>query len=161
MFRAAIAAGTPLGKRVEPILASGELVPDELTVAVLRERLGEDDAADGFVLDGFPRNPAQAEALDAMLSEIGRTLDIVLELQVPEDVVRERMVRRAAEENRPDDTPDVIDRRLEIYRRDTAPLVERYRSTGRLVGIHGDRPVPEVFGEIQEALEHVRARAEA
>jgi adenylate kinase len=161
MFRAAIAAGTELGRRVEPILASGELVPDELTVAVLRERLGQDDAADGFVLDGFPRNMAQAEALDAMLSEIGRTLDVVLELQVPEPVVRERMLKRAREEGRPDDTPEAIERRLEIYRSETEPLVERYRATGNLVGIHGDRSIAQVFAEIQEALEHVRARAQA
>ena len=85
MFRAAIAAGTPLGRRVEPILASGELVPDELTVALIRERLSEPDAARGFVLDGFPRNLAQAEALDAMLSEIGRELDLVLFFDLDHD----------------------------------------------------------------------------
>jgi adenylate kinase len=159
MFRSAIAAGSELGRQVEPLLAAGQLVPDELTVSLIRERLGEDDAAGGFVLDGFPRNPAQAEALDSMLADLGRDLDVILELQVPEEVLRERMAKRSREEGRVDDTPEVIDRRLAIYRADTAPLLERYRTTGKLVGIHGDRPVDEVFGEIQKALEHVEARA--
>jgi adenylate kinase len=159
MFRRAIASGSELGRRVEPILASGQLVPDELTVSLIRERLGQEDAAGGFVLDGFPRTPAQAEALDAMLRELGRELDLILELQVPEEVLRERMTKRAAEEGRVDDTPEVIDRRLAIYRAETEPLLERYRATGNLVGVHGDRPVGEVFAEIQNALGHVEARA--
>ena len=161
MFRSAISNGSELGKEVAPILAAGRLVPDELTIALIRERLGQDDAAGGFVLDGFPRNPAQAEALDAMLHELGRDLDVILELQVPEDVLRERMAKRAHREGRVDDTPEVIDRRLAIYRAETEPLLESYRATGNLVGIHGDRPVDEVFAEIQKTLDEAEGRSAA
>jgi adenylate kinase len=161
MFRKAIAHGSELGRQVEPILAAGQLVPDDLTVSLIRDRLREDDAAGGFVLDGFPRNPAQAEALDALLAELGRSLDVILELQVPEDVLRERMAKRAGEEGRPDDTPETIDRRLAIYRAETEPLLERYRATGNLVGIHGDRPAGEVFAEIQKTLDEADDRSAA
>ena len=108
MFREAIAVQTDLGRRVEPILASGRLVPDELTIALIRDRLGRGDALRGFVLDGFPRNLAQAEALDRMLEEEGRGLDVVFELQVSDGVARERLLNRAVLENRPDDTPEAI-----------------------------------------------------
>lgn len=155
MFRAAIAEGTELGRRVEPILASGELVPDELTVALIRERLSAPDAASGFVLDGFPRNLAQAEALDAMLGEIGRTLDAVLFFDLSDEVATERMRGRALEEGREDDAPEVIARRLAIYHEQTEPVVERYRATGKLVPIHAERTIGEVAAEIGEALELV------
>jgi adenylate kinase len=158
MFRMAIAADTDLGREVEPILASGSLVPDELTVAIIEARLAEDDAQDGFVLDGFPRTLVQAEALDALLSAIGRDLDAVLFFDVPDDVARERALGRSHEEGRPDDTPDVIDRRLAIYHADTEPVVERYRTTGKLVPLHAGRSVNEVFTEIQAALDQVGAR---
>jgi adenylate kinase len=152
MFREAIAAGTPLGQRVEPILARGDLVPDDLTVAMIRDRLGEDDARDGFVLDGFPRNLAQAEALDAMLAEIDRGLDAILFFDLPDDVGVERMLKRARDENRPDDTPEVIRRRLQIYHDETEPVVEHYRATGKLVPLHAGRSIEEVYREIQQAL---------
>jgi adenylate kinase len=159
MFREAIAAGSELGWRVQPILESGALVPDELTIALIRDRLGQDDAAKGFVLDGFPRNMAQAEALDAMLGEIGRSLDVVLELQLDDDTCFQRLLRRAKEEGRTDDTPEVIRRRLDVYHRETEPLVEYYRAQGNLVPIHAERSVDEVFAEIVEALEQIGARA--
>ena len=159
MFRSAIAAGTPLGKEVEPILASGALVPDELTIRLIRERLSEDDARDGFVLDGFPRNAAQAEALDEVLDELGRPLDLVLELQVPDDMCMERLVGRAQEEGRTDDSPEVIAKRLQIFHRETAPLISYYLPRGIVVGIHGDRSRDEVWSEIVEALERVASRA--
>jgi adenylate kinase len=152
MFRAAIAARTPLGVKVEPILASGELVPDELTVELIRERLSEPDAADGFVLDGFPRNLVQAEALDAMLDDIARGLDAILFFDLPDEVGFERMLKRAQDENRPDDTPEVIRRRLEIYHQETEPVVEHYRATGNLVPLHADRSIEEVYREIVDAL---------
>ena len=155
MFRAAIADGTELGRRVEPILAAGELVPDELTVALIRERLSKTDTAAGFVLDGFPRNLAQAEELDAMLAEIGRTLDAVLFFDVPDEVALERLLGRADEEARHDDRPDAIERRLEIYHEHTEPVVERYRTTGKLVPLHAARSVDEVTAEIADALELV------
>jgi adenylate kinase len=157
MFRAAIAARTPLGVEVEPILATGELVPDELTVALIRERLGEPDAVAGFVLDGFPRNLAQAEALDAMLAGIGRELDAILFFDLPDDVATERLLKRATQESRPDDTPEVIAERLRTYHQQTEPIVEHYRVTGRLVPLHADRPIEKVWAEIQDALEQVAA----
>jgi adenylate kinase len=153
MFRASIAARTPLGGRVEPILASGELVPDELTVALIRERLSEPDAARGFVLDGFPRNLAQAEALDAMLTEIDRELDLVLFFDLDQVTSTERLRKRAVIEGRDDDTPDAIARRLELYHEQTAPLVELYRASGRLVPIRAERTIDEVANEIAEALD--------
>ena len=158
ILRTAIAEGTELGRKVKPIYDAGQLVPDELVIDLIRERLGEDDAREGFVLDGFPRTMRQAEALDEMLRETGHELDVVFELQLPDEVGRARMLRRAAEEGRADDTPEAIDKRLRIYHDQTAPLVEYYRSRGHLVGIHADRPIPEVFAEIQRALEQVAVR---
>jgi adenylate kinase len=157
MFRAAIAASTELGLKVEPILSSGQLVPDEITVALIEERLGQVDAADGFVLDGFPRNLAQAEALDNMLTSIGRELDAILFLDLPDDVATERLLRRAELEGRPDDTPEVIARRLAVYHSETEPIVEHYRATGKLVPLHADRTIDEVWSEIDAALEVVAA----
>ena len=153
MFRAAIAADTELGRLVEPLLTSGELVPDALTVALIRERLAEPDAASGFVLDGFPRNLTQAEALDSMLAEIGRDLDLVLFFDLDYGISIERLHHRAVEEGREDDTPDAIARRLELYNEQTLPLVELYRATGRLVPIHAERTIDEVATEIAEALD--------
>ena len=158
MLRAAIAAGTPLGLRVKPIYDRGELVPDELAIELIRDRLGEEDAESGFVLDGFPRTMAQAEALDAMLAEIGRELDLVLALQIDDESVKDRLLKRAGEEGRMDDTPEVIARRLETYHRETSPLVEHYRTRGLAVGIHADRTVSEVFAEIQRAIEQLASR---
>src|SRR3954451_10571747 len=161
MLRAAMAAGTELGLRVKPIYDAGELVPDDLMIALIRERLSQDDAQDGFILDGFPRTMAQAEALDTMLSEIGKDLDVVLELQVADEATLiDRMLKRAVEENRSDDTPESMRRRLDLYYRETQPLVEYYRSTrNNVVGIHASGTVDEVFAEIQQALEQVEARA--
>jgi adenylate kinase len=152
MFRAAIAAGTELGRRVEPILAAGELVPDELTVSLIRDRLSQPDAARGFVLDGFPRNLDQAEALDAMLADIGRSLDAVLFFDLSDGVALERLLGRAGDEGRGDDTPEVIERRLAIYHEQTEPVVERYRATGKLVPLHAERSIAEVAAEIADAL---------
>jgi adenylate kinase len=158
MLRAAMADGNELGRRVKPIYDSGGLVPDDLMIELIRERLGQEDAAEGFVLDGFPRTMAQAEALDAMLADLGRELSIVFELQVSDDVCVERLLRRAELEGRPDDTEEAILRRLRLYHEETEPLVEYYRAQGHLVGIHADRTVEEVFEEIQEALDEVLVR---
>jgi adenylate kinase len=155
MFRAAIAVQSELGKRVEPLLATGTLVPDEITIALIRERLADADATGGFVLDGFPRNLAQAEALDEMLAEIGRGLDAILFFDLPDDAARGRLLGRALEENRPDDTPEVIEARLRTYHEQTEPVVEHYRVTGRLVPLHAERSIDEVWAEIQEALDRV------
>ena len=153
MFRAAVVAGTELGRRVEPILASGDLVPDDLTVALIRERLSQHDARDGFVLDGFPRNLAQAEALDGMLAEIGRGLDAVLFFDLSDGLAVERIRGRALDEGREDDSPDAIARRLAIYHEQTEAVVERYRATGKLVPLHAARSIEEVSMEIEAALD--------
>jgi adenylate kinase len=152
MFRAAIAGRTRLGLQVEPLLAEGILVPDEVTVALIEERLGQPDAADGFVLDGFPRNLAQAEALDAMLGGIGRALDAILFFDVPDEVGMERALGRAQIEGRADDTPEVIAKRLATYHSETEPIVEHYRVTGKLVPLHAARSIEEVAKEIDDAL---------
>ncbi len=158
MLRSAIAAGTELGRRAEPLLNSGKLVPDEIMIGLIRERLDADDTLVGFVLDGFPRTTVQAEALDAMLDEIDRPLSVVFEFQLPEEVCIERLQRRAEEEGRADDTPEAIRTRLALYREQTEPLVEYYRVRGNLVGVRADRQVQEVFAEIQRALEQVAVR---
>ena len=157
-FRAEIAAGTEFGKRVQSILSSGELVPDELTIAKLREWLLA-EGADGFVLDGFPRTLTQAGALDDLLKALGKQLDAVLFFDLPDQVAVDRLLKRAADENRPDDTPDVIARRLAIYHSDTEPIVEHYRATGKLVPLHAERTINEVYDEIQQALEKVEVAA--
>jgi adenylate kinase len=161
LYRAAIAAGTELGQRVEPILAAGTLVPDEITIPLIRDRLSRGDTVPGFVLDGYPRNLAQAEALDEMLEDVGRTIEIVFVFYVPDrGQLIERLTKRAAEENRADDTPDAIQTRLAEYDEKTAPLGEYYRTRlGNVVGIHADRSVQNVFQEISEALSAVEARA--
>ncbi|HZO33946.1 MAG TPA: adenylate kinase [Gaiellaceae bacterium] len=155
MFRAAIAEQTPLGRKVQPILDRGDLVPDELTVELIGERLSAADAADGFVLDGFPRNLDQAGALDDLLERLGKRLDAVLFFDLPDEVAVDRLLRRASLENRSDDTPEVIARRLDIYHSETEPVVEHYRATGRLVPLHADREIGEVWAETQSALEQL------
>jgi adenylate kinase len=159
MLRHAIAAGTPFGREVQPIVERGDLVPDGLMIDLIRERLDEEDTREGFILDGFPRTMAQARALDAMLAEIGRDLDIVFELQLDDDVAVERLLKRAVDEGRRDDTPEAIARRLGDYHEKTKPLVGYYRNRGNLVGIHADRPIDAVFAEIQSALATVAARS--
>jgi adenylate kinase len=151
---------TPVGREVKAVYDAGELVDDDLIIRMIRDRLDRGDTLPGFILDGFPRNLAQAEALDELLRELGRDLDIVFDFQVADrNTLLERMLKRAAEEDRSDDTPEAIQRRLEIYDEQTAPLGEYYRSTrGNVVGIHADRPVEQVFAEIREALEQVATR---
>jgi adenylate kinase len=159
MLRAAMADGTELGRRVRPIVDSGQLVPDDLMIELIRERLGEPDAEPGFVLDGFPRTSAQADALDAMLDEIDRGLSVVFEFQLPDDTATERLLRRSELEGRADDEPEAIAKRLALYHDQTEPLVGHYRLRGNLVGIHADRSIDEVFAEVQDALEQVTARS--
>jgi adenylate kinase len=152
---------TPVARELRAVLDRGDLVDDELMIDLIRERLSRGDTVAGFVLDGFPRTLAQAEALDELLRELGRELDIVFDLQVPKrEMLLERLLRRAAEEGRADDTPEVIERRLELYESETAPLVDYYRThQANVVGIHADRSVDEVFHEVEQSLDSVEARA--
>jgi adenylate kinase len=149
---------TDLGRELKEVYDRGDLVSDELMIRLIRDRLSRGDTLAGFVLDGFPRTMPQAEALDALLRELGRNLDVVFDLQAPDrEVLLQRMIGRAQDEGRSDDTPEAMQRRLELYERETAPLIEYYRSTrGNVVGIHADRTVDEVFHEIEQALEQVQ-----
>jgi len=153
ILRKAVADGTELGLRVQPILEAGHLVDDALMIELIRDRLDEPDAVEGFVLDGFPRTLVQAEALDAMLAEIGRPLVVVFEFQISDEDCIQRLLSRARIEGRTDDTPEAIAKRLGLYHELTEPVVEHYRATGNLVGIHADRSEDEVFLELQAALE--------
>ena len=157
ILRSEMGAGTELGRRVKEVYDRGDLVSDDLMIELIRTRLGQPDTEGGFVLDGFPRTTVQAEALDAMFSEIGRSFKVVFALQIPDEIALERLRRRAEIEGRLDDTAEAIRRRLDNYHRETAPLIEYYRTRGNLVPIHAGRSENEVFAEIQAALEQVPA----
>ena len=155
IFRANIKNETPLGLQVKEVLASGGYVTDEITNAIVRDRLFEDDAEQGFLLDGFPRTAAQVETLDEILGEHGHQLEAVLELTVDEDAVVQRLLKRAETEGREDDTEEVIRERQAIYRRETAPLTEVYSTRGLLVQVDGMGSVDDVFARVRAALEGV------
>jgi adenylate kinase len=157
ILRAEMTAGTELGNRVRDVIDRGELVSDDLMIELIRNRLEQPDTESGFVLDGLPRTLVQAEALDSILSDIGRSFSVVFALQIPDALAFERLRRRARLEGRADDTDEAIQRRLDLYHQETEPLIEYYRTRGRLVPIHGDRSENEVFAEIQQALEQVPA----
>jgi adenylate kinase len=152
---------TELGRELKVVYDRGDLVSDELMIRLIRDRLSRGDTVAGFVLDGYPRTMAQAEALDELLRELGRNLDVVFDLHVPDrEVLLQRLLRRATEEGRSDDTPDAIRRRLELYERETAPLIDYYRTRqANVVGVHADGTVEEVFYEIQQALDSLEGRA--
>ncbi|HKC77663.1 MAG TPA: adenylate kinase [Gaiellaceae bacterium] len=161
MIRDQMERGTALGREVKDVYDRGDLVSDELMIRLIRDRLDRGDTLPGFVLDGFPRTMAQAEALDDLVGDLDRSIDIVFDLQVPNrQQLLERLLKRADEQHRSDDTPEAIQRRWELYERETAPLVEYYRSTrGNVVGIHADRSIDEVFHEVREALDQLQTRA--
>jgi adenylate kinase len=153
IFRAECAAGTELGNRVKSIIDAGDLVPDELTSEIVRARLEQEDTAQGFVLDGFPRTLAQAEALDRALADSDRgDLSVVLDFEVPDETAVERLLGRASVEGRSDDAPDKIQHRLDVYHQQTEPLVEYYRARDLLVPIHAEASVEDVFSEVQQVL---------
>lgn len=152
LLRGHVARGTELGKVARPIMESGALVPDELVTRMLRGRLAEPDAACGVLFDGYPRTVAQAEALDALLAESGRRIVSVVFLDVADDVIVDRLVKRAALEGRADDTPETIRERLRVYREKTEPLAARFREKGLLARIDGDRPVEVVAADISRAV---------
>jgi adenylate kinase len=157
IFRANIQQETPLGLQVKEILASGAYVPDEVTNAIVRDRLSQPDTEAGFLLDGYPRTPGQVEALDEMLAEHGRRLDLVLELVADTDEVVQRLLKRAEEQGRADDTEEVIRRRLQVYAEETAPLTAIYRERGLLRQVDGMGPVQEVTARINAVLDEATA----
>ena len=150
---------TELGREVKAVYDRGDLVSDDLMIRLIRDRLSRGDTLGGFVLDGFPRTMPQAEALDELLRDVSRELDVVFDFQVPDrEVLLQRLMRRAQDEGRSDDTPEGIERRLQLYDTETAPLIEYYRTRqANVVGIHADRTVDEVFHEIEQSLELVSA----
>lgn len=152
IFRAHVAGSTELGRRARAYMDKGEYVPDSVTNAMVADRLAEDDAASGFLLDGYPRTAAQVDALDDTLSERGEALDVVVEITADADVVVERLLGRAAEQGRADDTEPVIRRRLEVYAEATAPLAAIYEGRGLLLRVDGMGGVDEVTDRIMTAL---------
>jgi adenylate kinase len=158
ILRAEVAAGSPLGLQVKSVMDAGQLVSDDLILAIIRDRLAHEDAQEGFVLDGFPRNLAQADALDDMLREIGRPLDVAFELHLSDEECSARMLKRAELEGRADDTPEAIKQRLELYHSETEPLIEHYRTRAALVVIHAERTIEAVFAEVQTTLDTLRRR---
>src|SRR4029453_2279119 len=158
MLRAAVEAGNPIGLRAKEMMARGELVPDDMVVAIVSDRIEEPDARKGFILDGFPRTVPQAHALDRMLREKGLKLDAVIELRVDEGILLKRIEKRIAETKargetlRPDDNPDVLRRRLLAYRDQTAPLAAYYALQSMLRSVDGMAPIAEVSTAIEQAL---------
>ena len=151
MLREAVRLGTPLGRRAESIMEAGELVPDDLVIGLIRERISLPDARGGFLLDGFPRTIEQAVALDRLLEGNGEALDAVINLLVPEGTLVERMVGRAAREGRSDDRPETVRERLRVYREKTAPLVDHYGDRGVRIDVDGSGTIEEVSGRIDKA----------
>lgn len=152
IFRANIAQETPLGLQVKEITASGGYVPDEVTNAIVRDRLSQEDAAAGFLLDGYPRTTGQVAALDEMLAEAGQAVDAVVELTVDTDEVVARLLARAVEQGRADDTEEVIRERMRLYAEETAPLAAVYRERGLLRQVDGMGTVAEVSARIEAVL---------
>jgi adenylate kinase len=159
MLRAAIEAGTPLGLAVKALMARGELVPDETVISIIAERYDEPDCKNGAVFDGFPRTIAQAEALDKMLGERGKKIDLVLELKVDDAVLLSRVEARikAGGVLRSDDTPETLAHRLKVYYKNTAPLIDYYRGQGKLQTVDGMAPVDVVTAQIAQILDGVPA----
>ncbi|MBO9582476.1 MAG: adenylate kinase, partial [Sphingobium sp.] len=152
MLRAAIASGSELGQKVKGVLDRGELVTDEIVIALIEERLPEAEAAGGAIFDGFPRTVAQAQALDKMLAARGQKIDSVLRLKVDEPALIERITKRFAEQGRPDDNPEVFVTRLARYNADTAPLLPYYNEQGKLAEVDGMGTVDAVAAAIDAAL---------
>lgn len=153
ILRAAVKAKTELGQKAEGYMSAGELVPDDLILGLIRERLGEADATNGWLLDGFPRNVEQAKFLNALLDEIGQTCEVVINLEVPDDELVTRLLARG----RSDDKEDVIRNRLEVYHEQTAPLIELYSGRKQLVSLNGNQEMDQVSAELQKIVKDAKA----
>lgn len=149
LLRSAVAAGTELGRKAKSYMEAGELVPDELILGMVREAL-EGPAQKGCILDGYPRNPAQAEALAGMLGELGRSITGVIRLDVSDDVLVERIAGRAEQEGRADDSEETVRNRLRVYEEQTAPLVGYYRDAGQLHDVAGEGEISEIQGRLRD-----------
>ena len=157
LLRAEVAAGSTLGREAREVMARGDLVSDAILLGMLEDRLSRPDTARGFILDGYPRNLAQADALDILLARIGQPMDVAVQLEVPTELLVERIAGRAAAEGRADDSPESVRTRLEIYNCQTAPVVEFYRQRGKLGVVDGVGTTTEVFARIIEVLQPVPA----
>ena len=152
LLRAEVAAGTPLGKEAKDIMARGELVSDAILLGMLEDRFSRPDTRNGFILDGYPRNLVQADALDKLLQRIGQPMDYALQLDVDNELLIERIAGRAKAEGRDDDNPESVRKRLSVYDQQTAPVIEFYRQHGQLTAVDGVGSMDEVFNRIVEAI---------
>ena len=159
MLRAAVAAGTPMGVQAKAVMAAGQLVSDDILLGMLEDRLAQADAQTGFILDGYPRNLAQAGALDELLARIGQPLDAVVKLDVPNATILARCEIRYKAEGRADDNPDTVRKRLAIYAEQTAPVADFYASRGKLQVVDGVGELSEVTARVERALHNEPAAA--
>jgi adenylate kinase len=153
MLRQAVKEGTELGKQAEVLMKEGKLLEDNLAIAMVKESLLKDDCKNGFLLDGFPRTLSQAEGLTTMLEEIGKPLDVVVFVNCSDDVVVQRLLKRAEIEGRDDDNKEVIKSRLQIYKNETYPLIDYYKEQNLVKEVNGEGPVEEVFDLVMGVLE--------
>jgi adenylate kinase len=153
LLRAAVTAGTLLGQKAKAVMDKGELVSDEIMLGLIEERLSEPDAKNGFILDGYPRNLAQAEALDELLERTGQPLDEALQIDADVEMAIERIAKRAAQEGRSDDTEEVVRKRMKVYAEQTAPIYEYYAHKGLLSRVLGEGSIEEVFQRIRGVLQ--------
>jgi len=152
LLRAEVAAGSALGLAAKEVMARGELVSDAILLGMLEARFSRDDTRGGFILDGYPRNLAQADALDALLQRLGQSFDHAVQLEVPSELLVERIAGRAAAEGRADDNPESVRKRLDVYESQTAPVVDFYRQHGQLKVVDGVGSLDDVFNRIIEAI---------
>jgi adenylate kinase len=152
LLRAAVKAGTPLGLKAKAVMEAGQLVSDDIVLAMLEERLAQPDAAGGFILDGYPRNLAQCEALERVLARIGQPLEVAIKLDVPHELIVDRIAGRAAKEARKDDTPETVRERLRVYSEQTEPVAAHFAALGKLTTVDGVGELAEVSRRILAAL---------
>lgn len=152
LLRAAVEAGTALGQQARAVMDRGELVSDDIMLGLIEERLGQEDASSGFILDGYPRNLAQAEALEVLLERLGQPVDEALQIDVNEEQVIQRIAKRAEQEGRSDDSEEVVRNRMQVYAAQTAPVIGFYADQGVLTRVMGEGSIEEVFQRIMGVL---------
>jgi adenylate kinase len=157
LLRAAVKAGTPLGLKAKAVMDAGNLVSDEIVLEMLEERLGQADVAGGFILDGYPRNLAQSHALDALLTRLKQPVDVAVQLDVGTDLLIQRLAGRAQSEGRADDSPEAVGNRLRVYTDQTAPVIDFYRTRGKLICVYGVGSVEDVLARVLAAIRQPQA----